>query len=61
MKTTRRYHLIPVVPTVITKAKGADEEVEKENYGTQFIGMLTVTIILKNIEVPQNTKHRITV
>lgn len=47
MKTTRRYHLIPVVPTVITKAKGADEEVEKENYGTQFIGMLTVTIIFK--------------
>lgn len=43
-------------PTVIRKAKGANEGVEKENYGTQFMGILTNTIFLENMKVFQYMK-----
>lgn len=56
MKDTMRYHLIPVAPTVIKKAKGVNEYTEKENYGTQFMGILTNTITLEYMEVLQNMK-----
>lgn len=56
MKTTMRYHLILVAPTVIRKAKGANKDAEKENYGTQFMGILTNTISLENMEVFQYMK-----
>lgn len=51
-----RYHLILAAPTVIKKAKGANEDAEKENYGTQFMGILTNTISLENMEVFQYIK-----
>lgn len=51
-----RYHLIPIAPTVIKKAKVVSEYAEKENYVTQFMGILTNTITLEYMEGLQNMK-----
>ena len=63
IKTTMRYHFIPVRMTIInqqTPSSGV-QDVEKRNPSALLVGMQTGAAAVENsMEVPQKTKNRTT-
>ena len=58
IKTTIRYHLLPVRMAIINKCTSADKDVEKRKHSCTVGGMQINTATVENsMEVPQKIKY----